>query len=301
MSSTVVVIVVRDRFSMFRECIERLYAHTKYPFRLMIIAGGVDTGTKEYLYQVRSEKDDCQLVLGEHILTQAGARNLALEESNERFVCILENDTLVHDDWLPRMLDCMTATGAAVVTPLIWWYRGIHTAGGTIIEQEKGGKRGIGHRILYSGVCRKQIDYPENHCILIDREKLPGSDLFHDVEPFDVDLGLTVRRLGLSVFLEPTAEATYMPSPPLEVCDILPYKYRWDPDLWETRNRNFQERWSVVYDAAPKLASYHRQQLKLGLARWYPNKMTVKMSNTNFRVANWLQGIFQGNRRNDEV
>jgi len=182
----------------------------------------------------------------------------------------------------------MRQEGAAAVMPLILWYRGIHAAGCLFEEQQKDAKVVFHHKILYTGIRRKRIDYPECHCVLIDRQALPGNDVFDDVEPFDVDLGLTLRKCGLSVFLEPLSVVTYSAPPPLEVRDIPPFKLRWDAASWETRNRRFMQKWGVTYDPSSKRASYRRQQLKLGLARWYPTKLTVGMSNVAFSSVNRL-------------
>ena len=53
---------------------------------------------------------------------QAEARNLGLRRTNGRYCVVLENDTVVHDNWLERMLACMRQEGAAAVMPLILWY-----------------------------------------------------------------------------------------------------------------------------------------------------------------------------------
>jgi hypothetical protein len=155
-------------------------------------------------------------------------------------------------------------------------------------EREIDGDVIFQHKILYTGIRRKRIDYPECHCILIDRQLLPGDDIFDDVEPFDVDLGLTLRKHGLSVFLEPRSVATYSAPPPLEVRDIPPFKLRWDAASWKARNTGFMQKWRVTYDASPKYASYRRQELKLGLARWYPTSFTVGISNFAFSSVNRL-------------
>jgi len=175
--------------------------------------------------------------------------------------------------------------------PLIFWYRGIHAAGCVFEKREIDGEIIFDHKILYTDICRRQIDYPECHCILIDRQLLPGGDLFEDAEPFDVDLGLTLQKYGLKAFLEPRAVVTYSAPPPLEVRDIPPFMLRWDAASWKIRNRRFMQKWGVAYNSSLKRASYRRQQLKLGLARWYPNKFTVGLSNLTFSSVNRLTSV----------
>jgi len=288
-SETVVIVVIpRDRFSTFPPCLEALYAYTHVRFRVIVVAGGTDRATEEYLHQLQMQKGNMTIVLVNRLLMQAEARNLALHQADERFCVVLENDTIVHENWLAPMLKCMREEGAAAVMPLIFWYRGIHAAGCMFEEREKDSALLFDHRIMYTEIRRKRIDYPECHCVLIDRQLLRGIDIFDDVEPFDVDLGLTLRNCGLSVFLEPLSVVTYSAPPPLEVRDIPLFKLRWDAASWETRNRRFMQKWGVTYDPSSKRASYRRQQLKLGLARWYPTKLTVGMSNVAFSSVNRL-------------
>jgi len=277
--NVVIAVVPRDRFSVFPRCLEALYAHTDVQFRVIVVAGGADKTTEEYLRQLQVQKGNMTVVLVDRLLMQGEGRNIAIRLVSERFCVILENDTIVHENWLGPMIECMREEGAAVVTPLILWYRGIHAAGCMFDERDKDGTIAFHHNIMYTEIRRRRIDYPECHCVLIDRQLLPGNDIFDDVEPFDVDLGLTLRKYGLSVFLEPRSVVTYSAPPPWEVRDIPPFKFRWNAPLWETRNRQFMKKWRVRYDPSSKLASYRRQQLKLGLARWYPTRLTVGVSN----------------------
>ena len=117
--SVIIVVVPRDRFSMFPRCLEALYTHTHVRFRAIVVAGGTDRMTKEYFHQLHAKKDNMSVLLMDRLLMPGEARNLALRQSNERFCIVLENDTIVHENWLPPMLECMRAEGAAVVTPLV--------------------------------------------------------------------------------------------------------------------------------------------------------------------------------------
>jgi glycosyltransferase involved in cell wall biosynthesis len=295
--SVVIVVVPRDRFSMFPRCLEALYTHTGVRFRVIVVAGNTDRTTSEYLHQLQVQKGNMSVVLLDHLLMQGEARNIAMRQADERFCVVLENDTIVHENWLAPMLECMREEGAAAVMPLIFWYRGVHAAGCMFEEREEDGAMAFHHRIMYTDIRRKRIDYPESHCVLIDRQLLPGIDIFDEVEPFDVDLGLMLRKYGLCVFLEPLSVATYAAPPPLEVRDIPLFKLRWDPASWESRNRQFMQKWEVRYDSWSKRASYRRQLVKLGLARWCPTKITVGISNVGFSLANCLQSsVMQGRR-----
>src|SRR5215468_5370311 len=116
-----IVVVMRDRFSPFARCLEALYTLTKVPFRVIVVAAETDPTTEEYLHQLQAQKDNMGAIFVDHLLMQGESRNLALRQTTERFCVVLENDTIVHENWLAPMLDCMREEGAAVVTPLILW------------------------------------------------------------------------------------------------------------------------------------------------------------------------------------
>lgn len=293
LASVDVIVVPRDRFSMFPQCLEALYAHTEIPFRVIVVAGGVDRRTEEYLRRFQAQRGNMSVALSDRLLMQGEARNIGLHHCSERYCVVLENDTIVDDNWLVPLLECMHEEGAAVVMPLIRWYGRIHAAGCSFTEREKNGVVIFHHEIMYTETQRRQIDYPECHCVLIDRDLFPSTEIFEDVEPFDVDLGLAARRHGLSVFVEPLATVTYAALPGLEVADVPLFKFRWDPTTWKVRNRMFMKKWDVVYEPSSKVASYRRQQWRLGLARWYPNNFTVGAANLGIGVEKRLLSLIR--------
>jgi glycosyltransferase involved in cell wall biosynthesis len=291
-----IVVVPRDRFSTFQRCLDALYSNTDGRFRVIVVAGGVDETTTCYLERLRATKGNLSLVLEDGLLTQAEARNLGLSHLDERFVVVLENDVIVHENWLAPLLECMREEQAAVVTPLLWWYRGLHAAGGSFdLRNDGGGTAVLTHTINYSEIRRRRVDYPENHLVLIDRRQLTGFP-FDDVEPFDVDLGLTLRERGLTVFLEPASTATYSAAPPLEVSDIPPFTLRWGWSTWNAANQRFQQKWGLRYDQSKKRASYRRQRLRFAVAARYPNRVTVGMTNQVFALTNRLQTLMTRRR-----
>jgi GT2 family glycosyltransferase len=283
-----IVVFPRDRFSVFPQCIDAIYDHTSEPFNLIAVAGGVDPETKRYLNRLAVERPNFSVVLPDQLLLQGEARNLGLRHAHQRLCVLLENDTIVHENWLTPMLECLREQGTAAVMPLIHWYRGIHAAGCMFHEQQQNGKSLLRHSIIYNDIRRKQIDYPESHCVLLDRQLLSGDDIFDEVEPFDVDLGLTLRSQGQTVYFEPRSVVTYAAPPPWELRDIPPTLLRWDLATWERHHRRFAEKWPVVYDPASKITSYRRLRIKLSLLRWFPNRLTVSATNVGVGIINRL-------------
>jgi glycosyltransferase involved in cell wall biosynthesis len=293
----VIGVVPRDRLSMFPRCLAALYAHTEGLFRIVLVAGGADEPTRQQLASLQTRHENLSVVLMDKLLDQAAVRNLVLRRAYERVCVLLENDTLVQPNWLPPLLECMREQRAAVVAPLLldFWDGTIHTAGGAFEERQQDGAAVFRHEMIYHKMPpvavplqRTRIAYPEAHCLLIDRQQLPDLTLFEDVEPFDADLGLTLRTRGLTAFLEPRSRATYLTPPPLHVSDVAMFKFRWDAEAWAVRNRRFMHKWHVTYDSSRKQRFYRRQHRKLGLARWYPNIWTVWLFNAYLGVPKYL-------------
>jgi hypothetical protein len=287
-----VMVVIRDRFCMYAPCVDALYANTALPFRLILVAGGADEPTRRCLRDMQDRRKDVTTVFCDPLLSQAEARNIGLREVRERYFAIVENDSIVHANWLPPLLECMAEEGAAVVTPLIAFAGGVHAAGCTIEIGGSGGERWLTHTVCSSDIRRRRIDYPETHCILLDRSLLPG-DLFDEAEPMDVDFGLTLRERGLKVFLEPRSVVTYIPPPPLRAGDLGSFSKRWDPEAWKARNDAFMNKWCVRYDASVKLAAYRRQQAKVQLARTYPNRVTIALTNAALSVMSVVRRVLR--------
>jgi hypothetical protein len=265
-----------------------LYAHTNVPFSVVVVAGGAPPSARRRLLELQENKDNIGVVLVDHLVNQCEARNIFLQHVTERYCVLLENDTIVHEGWLPPLIDCMREEQAAVVSPLILSSidETVHAAGGMFSERENNGVLEFQYGVLEQGINRsefaierRRIPYPETHCILLDRRQLPDRALFEDVEPFDADLGLTLRKRGLVAFVEPRSLATYELPPPLHVDDVEAFKFRWDFAAWSDSNRRFMRKWNVTCAASEKEIAYRRQQLKLGFARWYPNRLTVGLFN----------------------
>ena len=308
MASEIVVIgvVPRDRLSIFPRCLEVLYAHTEGPFRVVLVAGGADHVTRQHLQTLEAQYANLSVVLVDRLLEQATSRNLVLQYLHERFCVLIENDTLVHPNWLPPLLECMRDERAAVVAPLLldFWEGTIHTAGGMFDERARDGAVAFSHESMHPrmpaahvSLQRARIAYAEAHCLLIDRQQLPDPTLFDNVEPFDADLGLTLRSRGLTTYLEPRSRATYLTPPPLQVGDVAAFKFRWDAAAWAARNRRFQSKWQVTYDGSSKQRFYQRQHRKLGPARWCPNRLTVWMCNTYLVALKHLRSQVRRRRR----
>ncbi len=101
-----IIIPVWNELELTRACIESIKRSTKTPFRLIIIDNGSEKETREYLENVRDDPDlDVILIRNDSNIGYLKAVNQGLKQSDSKYVCILNNDTVVTDNWLDKMVD----------------------------------------------------------------------------------------------------------------------------------------------------------------------------------------------------
>lgn len=101
-----IIIPVWNEKELTQRCIDRIKKHTKYPFRLIIIDNGSDKKTKEYL-ENEKEKLSSQFILlrNDRNLGFVKAVNQGFGKADSPYICVLNNDTLVCENWLTNMID----------------------------------------------------------------------------------------------------------------------------------------------------------------------------------------------------
>jgi GT2 family glycosyltransferase len=283
-----IAVLVRDRVSTFPKCLDALYAATHLPFRIIVVVGGADLATRIYLDGVARRRENLRVIYRDSVLREADARRLALGSISAARCVLMENDSIVHPGWLRPLLDAARQERAAIVMPLVLWHRGVHAAGCNFEVVTRDGSRRLEHSIEYVDIRRRRIGYAETHCMLVDLDQLTTSDLCDEVEPSDVDLGLTLRSKGCTAVIEPRSVITYAAPPPNEVRDIEHSLDRWSLDRWCQSHERFVAKWNLHYDASAKHASYRRQALRLALVRRHPTAAAVAITNFGTRIMNGL-------------
>src|SRR5262245_57027010 len=238
-----VVVVPRERFSFTRRSLERLYETTPAPGAVVCVDGGSPPSVKAYLAAQARERG-FRLIRSEHYLTQNEARSLALPHVDTPYVAFVDNDVLVTPGWLETLKRCADETGAWVVGPIYCIGEPelsvVHMAGGVArFDDSGGGGRDLVEVHRFSGarldrirawLRRAALEMVEFHCLLA------RMDVFARLGPLDeallsspehIDLCLSVRAAGQSVYFEPAAAVTYVPPPPYVLSDLPYYCLRW--------------------------------------------------------------------------
>jgi GT2 family glycosyltransferase len=275
-----VVYVPRERFSPTRRTLEAFFEHTPEPYELVVVDGGSPRELASWLREQSMERG-FKLIRTEHLLTPNQARNLGMEHVDTELVALLDNDVVVDEGWLERMIECLDETGASIVAPLTCegepLGERVHFAGGevAIIEEEEDGRtvRRVRDKMYLAQrktenvrdeLVRKQIQLAEFHAILVRTE------LLRKIGPFDeemitrdhLDFCLEVAQNDGTIWFEPESVVHYVPGPAENRHDVLFYMLRWS-DAWEKSSlEHFRQKWQLEDD------EFFRQRLsRLGWRR----------------------------------
>ena len=281
-----IVVVPRDHFSDTRESLESLYACMPPSYPLVYVDGGSPAHIARYLRE-QARARNFELIRHEHYLTPNQARNAGAERVRTRYIVFVDNDIIVAPGWLPALVECADATGAAVVGPLNFERRPllqtVHFAGGDarISITEENGKQ---HRRLVDRIEKVRIpagheptDAAEFHCMLVQTDvfrRLGGLDENMLSTRENIDFCLALQKAGEKVYLEPRSRITYLPPDPLRLSDVPFFALRWS-DLWDLSSFHYlRDKWNLDEDEYFRRQyenlGWRRRQLMMhsGVLRW---------------------------------
>lgn len=141
--SVTVVVLSLDRLHLTRRCIESIYAHSDYPFTLLIHDDGSESETLNYLHDLAVARANVRLSGPTRRIGCAAARNLAFAEVETDYIMSLDNDMVCHPGWLRETMDCAARYNAEFVAPLrldvngqVWAFAPelIRTENDTVVE-----------------------------------------------------------------------------------------------------------------------------------------------------------------------
>lgn len=102
-----IIIPVWNQPRVTKDCIESIYRHTDYPYRLILIDNGSGPETAGYLGGLKKAHPEIVLVRNERNLGFVKAVNQGIGISDAPYVCVMNNDTIAAQGWLKEMVNVM--------------------------------------------------------------------------------------------------------------------------------------------------------------------------------------------------
>ncbi|MDD5681631.1 MAG: glycosyltransferase family 2 protein [Candidatus Omnitrophica bacterium] len=101
-----IVIPVWNMKALTEQCVDSIISHTNFPYRLIMVDNASNEETRTYLENLTKRKDiNVRLIRNEENLGNSKAANQGMRASDAEYVCILDNDTLVMENWLTEMIN----------------------------------------------------------------------------------------------------------------------------------------------------------------------------------------------------
>jgi glycosyltransferase involved in cell wall biosynthesis len=252
-----IVCVPRDHFSDAAESLESIFANTDGPFDLVYVDGGSPAPVAGHL-AAQAASRGFRLIRTERYLSPNHARNLGAAEVATPYMVFVDNDVVVAPGWLPPLVACAERTGAAIVSPLNFEMKPLHTivhfAGGKAHVDVVGAERHIVDKIVKKNFPKQSAptECAEFHCMLV------RTDAFRAVGGLDprllstrenLDFCMALREAGYEIWFEPASRITYLPPVKMQLADVPYFALRWS-DEWDMASfRHFQKKWRLADDA----------------------------------------------------
>jgi len=115
-----IVIPVWNMRDLTERCVDSIMRNTKFPYGIIIVDNASENETRDYLRGLAAKKDiDVTVIRNEENLGNSKAANQGMRASRAEYVCILDNDTIVTENWLTEMVNTAERDSRiAVVNPL---------------------------------------------------------------------------------------------------------------------------------------------------------------------------------------
>lgn len=260
MSDMTIGFVPRDRFCKAAESLQRIFDNTHIPFTLVVVDCNIPERFRREMEEVLEGRDNVKVLrTGRYMLTNE-AHNLIMREATGQFLCLIENDILVEDDWLSPLLSACEEYSAEVAVPIILErqeeFEKIHFDDrlGHIssIPGADGPKVEIHLRSTSKeydlDTSRRTIGMLETHCMLC------RIDVFQRTGPFDeslntraeVDFSLALHHAGARIVFEPKSRVIYSPPPPVFPEERDYYLFKWDLQRAAENHRHLVDKWNLA-------------------------------------------------------
>lgn len=258
------VMTVRERHRLTMVAIESILANTAVAFRFVFAHGELP----DWLGTAVAELAEAGRLESRRFEGRPWPQQLReslIDEIETEYTVFIDNDVLVSEGWLERLVECADETGAGAVGPLYLWGDGVappkvHMAGGMLNAYQIDGGRVLVEEHRNIDADPKRIarlpkrgpcDFLEFHCMLVrtklarEARALDGAiACVHE----HIDVALALRRKGARVYLEPAAQVTYLAFVPYVLEDLALLRGRWNSAATEASIAAFCSKWNVIPD-----------------------------------------------------
>lgn len=174
------------------DCITSVLKQDFNDYEILVVDNNSSDGSVEYLKQKFSS---VRIIQSDKNLGFAGGNNLGVQNTNSDLVVLLNNDTIVKENWLSSLVSAVERDDVAIASPLILTD---HTP--MKYWEKKGSINFLGHNIMLVFNKEEEIFSSSGACLIFKKNilGLPFDDDYFAYSE-DVYLGFRARFLGYQV------------------------------------------------------------------------------------------------------
>ena len=101
---TSIIILTHNQLEHTKLCLQSIQQYTPQPYELILIDNGSTDGTLDYLRKYADDHSNVRIIANKENLGFAAGNNQGLALANGNYLLLLNNDTVVTEGWLGRML-----------------------------------------------------------------------------------------------------------------------------------------------------------------------------------------------------
>ena len=262
MADVTIALTPREKFYIAAECLQRIFGYTKIPFNLLIVNCNTPGKYWQQIEEKIEGRDNVRVLWHDHYLLPNESRNLVISECRDELLCLVENDNLVGEDWLEKLIAALDEEAADVAVPLLidgrpgstvphfddsmGYVRTIGTSKGSQLEMMP---RRIKKEADVGSTERRFEEFLETHLMLFRR------DVFDKIGLFDtklsaseeIDLSLSLRKAGLQIVYDPKCVVHYLqPTYPVPEEDRGLFELKWNFGHAQESLKRIQQKWNLI-------------------------------------------------------
>ncbi len=212
-----IAILTKNRLDLIQPCIESIYTHHSSKYKIEILIG--DTGTNEgevlkFYLEISNQYKNLKVIRFAYYNFSKNYNRLIRGHAGGQYLILLNNDTLVTENWLDNLVDPLTDKNIGIVgAKLLYPDNTIQHAGIEFNEQ----------RNAYHVHCKQPKDLPEaNFPAVVPAVTFACVALRHDVfdrfqlnehfkhEAQDTDFCFRLAAAGFKVLYNPVVEVYHL-------------------------------------------------------------------------------------------